>query len=70
MTAQEYVAAIRTNVDAMYDDHITFEQFRKNQQRLWSEIAKDDTTHHNVLALLREAHEDVVEELLLNDGRH
>ncbi len=60
MTAQDYVAAIRANVDAMYDDHITFEQFHENQRRLWNEIAKDDTTHHNVLALLRDDHGDLI----------
>ena len=54
MSAQDYVAAIRTNVDAMYGDTITFEQFGENQRRLWAEIARDDTTHHNVLALLRD----------------
>ena len=59
MTAQAYVAAIRANVDAMYDDHITFEQFDANQRRLWTEIAKNDTTHHNVLALLRDDPEDL-----------
>lgn len=53
MTAQDYVAAIRANVDAMYDDHITMDAFRENQRRLWDEIAKDDTIHHNVLVLLR-----------------
>ena len=52
--AARYVAAIRANVDAMYDDTITFEQFDANQHRLWAEIARDDTTHHNVLALLRD----------------
>ena len=54
MSAQDYVAAIRANVDAMYDARITFEQFGENQRRLWAEIARDDTTHHNVLALLRD----------------
>ena len=54
MSAAGYVAAIRANVDAMYDDHITMEQFHENQRRLWAEIARDDTTHHNVLALLRD----------------
>ena len=54
MSAQDYVAAIRANVDAMYDDRITFEEFGENQRRLWAEIARDDTTHHNVLALLRD----------------
>ena len=52
--AARYVAAIRANVDAMYDDTITFEEFGENQRRLWAEIARDDTTHHNVLALLRD----------------
>ena len=52
--AARYVAAIRANVDAMYDDRITFEEFGANQRRLWAEIARDDTTHHNVLALLRD----------------
>ncbi len=54
MTARDYVAAIRANVDAMYDDQISMEQFGENQRRLWGEIARDDTTHHNVLALLRD----------------
>ena len=54
MSAQAYVTAIRANVDAMYDDRITFEEFGKNQRRLWTDIAKDETTHHNVLALLRD----------------
>jgi hypothetical protein len=40
MTAQGFVAAIRANVDAMYDDHITMEQFRHSQRRLWSEIER------------------------------
>ena len=57
--AARYVAAIRANVDAMYDDTITFEEFGENQRRLWAEIARDDTTHHNVLALLRDDHEDL-----------
>ena len=52
--AARYVTAIRANVDAMYDDQITMEQFSANQRRLWTEIARDDTTHHNVLALLRD----------------
>ena len=52
--AARYVAAIRANVDTMYDDRITFEEFGANQRRLWNEIAGDDTTHHNVLALLRD----------------
>ena len=52
--AARYVATIRANVDAMYDDRITFEDFGANQRRLWTEIARDDTTHHNVLALLRD----------------
>ena len=52
--AARYVAAIRDNVDAMYDDRITFEEFGANQRHLWAEIARDDTTHHNVLALLRD----------------
>ena len=52
--AARYVASIRANVDAMYDDRITFEEFGANQRRLWAEIARDDTTHHNVLALLRD----------------
>ena len=52
--AARYVAAIRANVDAWYDDRITFEEFGENQRRLWAEIARDDTTHHNVLALLRD----------------
>lgn len=51
---QRYVAAIRQNVDAMYDDQISFEQFNANQRRLWAEIARDDATHHNVLALMRD----------------
>ena len=51
--AARYVADIRANVDAMYDDHISFQQFSEKQRRLWKEIAEDDTTHHNVLALLR-----------------
>ena len=59
MTAQDYVTAIRANVDAMYDDEITYEQFGANQRRLWTKIAKDDTTHHNVLALLRDDPEDL-----------
>ena len=59
MTAQDYVASIRANVDAMYDDQITMEQFSANQRRLWDEIANDDTTHHNVLALLRDDPEDL-----------
>ncbi len=59
MTAQDYVAAIRANVDAMYDHAITFEQFGEKQQQLWDEIAQDDTTHHNVLALLRDDPEDL-----------
>ena len=54
MTARDYVAAIRANVDAMYDDQISMDQFRENQRRLWDQIARDDTTHHNVLALLRD----------------
>ena len=53
-TAQDYVTAIRTNVDAWYDHEITRAQFDTNQRRLWSDIARDDTTHHNVLALLRD----------------
>ena len=28
MTAQDYVNAIRANIDATYDDQITMEQFR------------------------------------------
>ena len=52
--AARYVASIRANVDAMYDDRITFEEFGANQRRLWGDIAKDDTTHHNLLALLRD----------------
>ncbi len=54
MSAAGYVTAIRANVDAMYDDQISMEQFHENQRRLWAEIARDDTTHHNVLALLRD----------------
>ena len=57
--AARYVASIRANVDAMYDDRITFEEFGANQRRLWNEIARDDTTHHNVLALLRDDPKDL-----------
>jgi len=60
MTAQDYITAIRANVDAMYDDQITMKQFRANQRRLWDEIAEDDTTHHNVLALLRDDPGDLI----------
>ena len=60
MTARDYVAAIRDNVDAMYDDQISMEQFRENQRRLWDQIARDDTTHHNVLALLRDDPRDLI----------
>ena len=60
MTAQNFVVAIRANVDAMYDDQITMEEFRENQRRLWGEIARDDTTHHNVLALLRNDPDDLI----------
>ena len=52
--AAHHVAAIRANVDAWYDGEITRAQFDANQRRLWGEIAEDDTTHHNVLALLRD----------------
>ena len=54
MTAQSYVTAIRANVDAWYDDQITYEKFSTNQSQIWCEIYEDDTTHHNVLALLRD----------------
>ena len=60
MTAKDYVTAIRANVDAMYDDQISMEEFRKNQRRLWDEVARDDTTHHNVLALLRDDPADLI----------
>ena len=58
--AARYVASIRANVDAMYDDRITFEDFGANQRRFWNEIAEDDATHHNVLALLRDDPGDLI----------
>ena len=48
--AMRLVAAIEANVDAMYDDSITMEQFRENQQRLWSEIDEADL-HDAVLEI-------------------
>ena len=64
MTADNYAAAIRSNVDAMYSDHITMAQFSQNQQRLWDEIARDDTTHHNVQALLRGDQDDIKDHMM------
>ena len=58
--AAQHVAAIRANVDAWYDGEITREKFDTNQRRLWKEIAEDDTTHHNVLALLRNDPGDLI----------
>ena len=58
--AARYVGAIQANVDAMYDDRITFEEFGENQRRLWTQIARNDTTHHNVLALLRNDPGDLI----------
>ena len=49
--AARYVAAIRDNVDAMYDDHITFEQFHENQQQLWRAI-EDADLHDAVCEIL------------------
>ena len=40
--AMRLATAIRDNVDAMYDDSITFEQFHENQGRLWGEIEDAD----------------------------
>ena len=60
MTAQDYVNSIRSNVDAMYDNLITFAQFDANQRTMWTNIDEDGgNMHHNVLALLRNDSSDL-----------
>ena len=60
MTAQDYVNSIRSNVDAMYANLITFAQFDANQRTMWDSIDADGgNMHHNVKALLRNDSSDL-----------
>jgi hypothetical protein len=45
-------ARIKANVDAFYDDTITYEEFGRNARALWDEIAKDRELNDSVRALM------------------
>lgn len=51
--AKRLYDAIQKNVDAMYADEITYDEFGIRQAALWREIEADAETYRRVLSLMR-----------------
>lgn len=55
MTAAQYIEAIKANVDAFYDDRLSYEDFSTRQRELWSAIEERPRVCARVLAHFRRA---------------